>query len=182
MVRPRRRGNRRLCLPGLSANPRPPRTRACGYSGSNPASALRSRTSLRPRHQVTRPSSICFLCQLSVSVFVIPLRVPFLSPTCESLYCASFIYSPPSYVTRLFVLRVDSSICFYVRHSVARPLSISYSYVMSCASFTCLSCASFIYLFPMFVIHLRVPFYLLLVSHCIARPLSVCLARLSVLW
>jgi hypothetical protein len=48
-------------------------------------------------------------------------------------------------------------------------------------SLGCLSYASFIYLFPMFVILLCVPFYLLLVSHCVARPLSVCLTRTSVL-
>jgi hypothetical protein len=90
----------------------------------------------------------------------------------------------------LFVLRVVHLSVSYVRHSIARPfLSPTYE---------SLSCASFIYLSPMFVILLialarpflsptrtsfvlRVPFYLLLVSHCVARPLSVCLARTSVL-
>jgi hypothetical protein len=146
MVRPHRRGNRLLHLPGLSANPRLPRTRACGYSGSNPASALRSSPSsssccaaiiylfpmfviplrvpfylLLVSHRIARPSSIRFLLlslglfvlrviHLSVSVSVILLRVPFLSPTCESLHCVSFIYFVSAVVILLIVL--------------ARPLSV----------------------------------------------------------
>jgi hypothetical protein len=134
MVRPRHRGNRLLHLPKISADPR---ARACGYSGSNPASALRSSPSF------ASSSSCCAAIIYLSPMFVIPLRVPFLSPTCESSYCASFIYSSPSCVTRLFVLRVVHLSVPYVRHSLARPLSISYSCVMSCASFTCLSCVSF---------------------------------------
>jgi hypothetical protein len=136
MVRPRRRGNRHLRLPGLSANPRLQRTRACGYSGSNPASALRSSPRPLPRHCVARPSSICFLCSSSCRLY---LRVLFLSPTCESLSYASFIYLPPSYVTRIVCLARRSSICLRVRHSVARPFLSP-----TCES---LHCASFIYLF-----------------------------------
>jgi hypothetical protein len=117
-------------------------------------------------------------------MFVIPLRVPFLSPTCESLHCASFIYLPPSHVTRIVCLARHSSICLRVRHPVARPLSISYLRVIalrvlhlfvsfSCHS-DCLSCASFIYLSPCSSSCCASPFYLLLVSHCIARPSSIC--------
>jgi hypothetical protein len=68
-------------------------------------------------HCITRPSSIRFLLMslglfvlgvihLSVSVFVILLRVPFLSPTCESLHYASFIY--------LFHSVVCAPFCFVV--------------------------------------------------------------------
>jgi hypothetical protein len=153
MVHPRRRGSRLLHLPGISVDPR--------------ARALAATLVVTPpAHSEVRP--VLFLVimlrrhHLSVSYVRHPVARPFLSPTCESLHCASFIYSPPSHVTRI----------------VCR--------------------ASFIYLFPMFVILslalarpllsptrtssvLRVPFYLLLVSHCVARPLSVCLARTSVL-
>src|SRR3978361_810302 len=101
MVRPRRRGNRRLYLPGITSTPRLQRTRACGYSGSNPASALRSSPRPLPRHCVARPSSICFLCSSSCRLY---LRVLFLSPTCESLHCASFIYL---FVLRAFCLVVN---------------------------------------------------------------------------
>jgi hypothetical protein len=148
MVRPRGRGGRLLHLPGISAVPT--RARACGYSGSNPASALRSSHSssaslccaaiiylfpmfvillrapfylLLVSHCVARPSSICPLhmslglfvlrvVHLPVSVFVILLRVPFLSPTCESLHCASFIYLPPSYVTRIVCLARTSVLLY----------------------------------------------------------------------
>jgi hypothetical protein len=141
MVRPRRRGNRLLHLPGLSANPHLPRTRPCGYSGSNPASALRSSRSFSPPSSSAPSTSFIYLFPR----FVILLRVPF------------------------YLLRVS--------HCIARRSSICFLLL----SLGCLSCASFIYLSPMFVIMLRVPFYLLLVSHCVARPLSVCLARTSVL-
>jgi hypothetical protein len=121
MVRPRRRGNRLLHLPGLGVNPYLPRTRACGYSGSNPASAPRSSRSFSP------PSS--------------------------SAPSTSFIY----------LLRVS--------HCITRRSSICFLLL----SLSCLSCVSFIYLFPMCVILLRVPFYLLLRSHCLARRSSICL-------
>jgi hypothetical protein len=136
MVRPRRRGSRRLHPPGLSANPRLRRTRACGYSGSNPASALRSSPRPLPRHCVARRSSICFLCSsfhcaspfylLRVSHCVArpsSIRLRLVSLGCLS--CASFIYLSPC-----------SSFCcvspFYlllVSHCITRRSSI------------CLSCA-----------------------------------------
>jgi hypothetical protein len=135
MVRPRHRGNRLLHLPGISADPR--------------ARALATTLAVTPQAHSEKPPLLFLVIvlrgvHLYFSVFVILLRVPFLSPTCESLYCASFIYSPPSYVTRIVCLARPSSICFL------------------CSSFHCAS-----------------PFYLLLVSHCIARPSSIRLLLLS---
>jgi hypothetical protein len=123
MVRPRHRGNRLLHLPGISADPR---ARACGYSGSNPASALRrSHPSSSPRHRVAQPSSICFLCSSFHCA----------SPTYESLYCASFIYLSPSYVTRLFALAHPSSISY----SYVIVLRVPHLSVLLCSSFCCAS-------------------------------------------
>jgi hypothetical protein len=96
---------------------------------------------------------------LSVSVFVILLRVPFLSPTCESLHCASFIYLFPSHVTRIVCLACHSSICLRVRHPVARPLSTSYLRVIALR-----------------VLHLFVSAVVILLI-VLARPLSVACAR-----
>jgi hypothetical protein len=161
MVRPHHRGNRLLHLPGLSADPRPQRTRACGYSGSNPASAPRSPPS-------SSFSSFCCAAVIYLfPMFVIVLRVPFLSPTYESLHCASFIYSLPSSVTRLFILRAVHLSVSNVRHSLTRPFLSPTCESLYCASFVCLSCASFIYLFPMFVIHLRVPFLSPTLASCL---------------
>src|SRR3978361_1017126 len=122
MVRPRRRGNRRLYLPGITSTPRLQRTRACGYSGSNPASALRSSPPPLPRHCVARPSSICFLCSSSCRLY---LRVLFLSPTCESLSCASFIY-----------------FASFLRHSDCLSCA-SFIYLSPCSSFCCASLSIF---------------------------------------
>jgi hypothetical protein len=169
MVRPHHRGNRLLHLPGLSADPRPQRTRACGYSGSNPASALRSPPSS------SSSSSCCAAVIYLFPMFVIVSRVLFLSPTCESLSYASFIYLPPSYVTRIVCLARRSSICPLCSSSCCASLSISYVRVIV-LRVVHLSVS-------VFVILLRVPFYLLLVSHCIARRSSICLScALSVLW
>jgi hypothetical protein len=81
------------------------------------------RTSPHPRHRVAQPSSICFLCSASCRLY---LRVRFLSPTCESLSYASFIYSLPSYVTRIVYLTYRSSICLLCSSSCCASLSISY--------------------------------------------------------
>jgi hypothetical protein len=155
MVRPRRRGNRLLHLPGLSANPHLPRTRACGYSGSNPASALRSSRSFSPPSSSAPSTSFIYLFPR----FVILLRVPFYLLRVSHCIARRSSILLPSPVTRLFVLRVVHLSVSYVRHHVARPF-LSPTRTSSV---------------------LRVPFYLLLVSHCVARPLSVCLARTSVL-
>jgi hypothetical protein len=156
MVRPRRRGNRHLRLPGLSANP---------VSG---ARVLAATLAVTPRAlsevRVALFLVIVLYC-LHLSVFYV--RHP-ADCTCASsfyLLLVSHCLTRPSSICLLlishglFVLRVVHLSVPYIRHPVTRPfLSPTHT---------------------SFVLH--APFYLLLVSYCVARPLSVCLARTSVL-
>jgi hypothetical protein len=134
MVRPHRRGNRLLHLPGLSANPRLPRTRACGYSGSNPASNLAL---------LFGRVTVCAAITCLFPMFVIPLRVPFY------LLLVSHCLTRPSSIRLLlmslglFVLRGVHLSVSYVRHHVARPFLSPTCESLCCASFVCLSCAHF---------------------------------------
>jgi hypothetical protein len=92
-------------------------------------------------------------------MFVIPLRVPFLSPTCESSRAR------PSSIRLLLM-----SLGLFVLRGV--HLSVSVFVILLRVPFlspTCesLYCASFIYLFPMFVILLR--------GHCLFVLRAFCL-------
>jgi hypothetical protein len=62
-------------------------------------------------------------------ILLIALARPFLCPTCESLYCTSFIYLFPMFVI-LFI-------------ALARPFLSPTCESLYCASFFCLSCVPF---------------------------------------
>jgi hypothetical protein len=146
MVRFRCRDNHLLYLPGISAEPR------IYALAVTLVVTLRAHSEVHPppRHRVR-------VVHLSVSYVRHSIVRPFLSPTCESLSYESFIYSPPSYVTRIVCLACRSCICLLCSSSCCASLSISYSYViclarpflsptcesLCCASFVCLSCAHF---------------------------------------
>jgi hypothetical protein len=149
MVRPRRRGNRRLRLPGLSVNP---------VSG---ARALAATLAVTPQAlSEVRPALFLVIVLRGLHLSVSYVRHP-ADCTCASsfyLLLVSHCLTRPSSICLLlmslglFVLRVVYLPVPYVRHPVARPfLSPTHT--------------SFV---------LRVPFYLLLVSHCIARRSSIC--------
>jgi hypothetical protein len=160
MVRPCRRGNRRLRLPGLSANP---------ISGVRALAATLAVT-LQGLSEV-HPALflVIVLCDLHLSVSYV--RHPADCTCAFSFYLllVSHCLTCPSSICLLlmslglFVLRVVHLSVSYVRHSIARPFLSP-----TCES---LYCTSFIYLFPMFVIR----------SIALARPLSVCLTRTCVL-
>jgi hypothetical protein len=148
----------------------------CGYSGSNPASALQSL-------HFSSSSSSCYAAIIyllpTFVILLIVLARPFLSPTCELLQCITY---PSSIHLLLMLLGCFSYVSFIYLFPLCVILLSALSRLFLSPTCKSLYYVSFIYLFPMFVIPLRVPFYLPLMSHCVARPLSVYLAWLSVLW
>jgi hypothetical protein len=138
MVGPRRRGNCLLHLLGLSANARLLRTRACGYSGSNPAIALR-----RSPFFSSPPVTMLRSHHKPVSYVRHSIARPFLSPTYESLYCASFIYFT-SFLCHSDCLSCASFIYLFPMFVIllivlARPLLSPTCESLYCASFVCLT-------------------------------------------
>jgi hypothetical protein len=126
MVRPRRRGNRLLHLPGISAEPH---ARALAVT-----LVVTPRAHSGIRSCVARRSSICFLCSSSCPP---RLRVPFyllLMSHCVARHSSIRLLHMS---LGLFVLRVVPLSVSYVRHSIARPFLSP-----TCES---LHCASFIY-------------------------------------
>jgi hypothetical protein len=133
MDRPHRQDNRLLSPLGLSTNPV---FRTCVFAATlevTPWAHSGVRTPPRPylHHCLLCHSFICFLC--SSFHYVSPFYLLLVS---DRITCP-FSISPPSYVTRLFLLHVIHISIFYVCHSVARP----------CLSPTCKSlyCVPFIY-------------------------------------